>query len=329
MMSRISTLKNQSAKKINLEENVKTSFFEGKSFPLVITPIHSGYNLKNWFVENNEKFEKDLTEYGAILFRDFNINSVEKFQDLMSIFPKELLEYKFRSSPRFELVENVYVSTTYPEDEVINMHSENSYAAHPPHRIVFCCITAAEYRGETPIADNRQVLNHISTSLRKKFEEKGVLYRRNLNGILGLAWKEVFQTSDKSQVEEECRSNGIDFQWVNEDELVLKWRKDAIWEHPVTKEFTWFNHCLFFNKYMLDDAFLKSISSDDELPNNTFFGDGSEISKEEIEELRLAYKKATIEFEWISGDVLFLDNFLISHGRNPYKGARKIIVSIS
>ena len=328
-MNRISTLKNQSAQKINPEEDVKTFFFEGQTFPLVITPVNSGYSLKNWFTENNEKFNKDLTKYGAILFRDFHINSVEKFQDLMSIFPTELLEYKFRSSPRFELGDNVYVSTTYPEDESINMHSENSYAVHSPQRIVFCCVTAAEYRGETPIADNRLVLSYISEPLRKKFKEKGVLYRRNLNGVLGLAWQEVFQTTDKEQVSAECTANGIDFEWVNDNELVLTWRKEAIWEHPITGELTWFNHSLFFNKYLLDEAFLKSLNSDDELPNNTFFGDGSEISKEEIEEVKAAYQKATTEFPWISGDVLFLDNYLFSHGRNPYKGARKIIVSIS
>lgn len=329
MISRINKLKNQDIKKINLNEDVKTAFFENKKYPLVISPINSGYNLKNWFLENDEYFESSLLKYGAILFRDFKINSVEKFQDLMAMFPKELLEYKFRSSPRFELGDNVYVSTTYPEDENINMHSENSYAMNPPHRIVFCCVIASEYRGETPIADNRLVLGHINETLKNKFKEKGVLYRRNLSGVLGLSWQEVFQTSDKILVQEECLSNGIDFEWANENELILTWKKEAIWEHPVTKELVWFNHGVFFNKHMLHEDFLRSINSDDELPNNTFFGDGSEISKDEIEELKSAYQKSIVEFQWESGDVLFLDNYLFSHGRNPYKGERKIIVSIS
>ncbi|OXG09140.1 alpha-ketoglutarate-dependent taurine dioxygenase [Flavobacterium araucananum] len=328
MIDRINKLKNQDHKRVNLEESVKATFFDNKTFPLVISSANSGYSLKNWLSENSKKFETDLLKYGSVLFRNFRINSIEKFQELMTIFPKELLEYKFRSSPRFELVENVYVSTTYPEDETINMHSENSYAANPPARIVFCCITAAEYRGETPIADNRLVLEYISEPLKKKFKEKGVLYRRNLNGVLGLSWQEVFQTSDKTIVQQECDSNGINYTWVKENELVLTWKKEAICQHPETNEWVWFNHSLFFNKYMLHEDFLNSIDSDDELPNNTFFGDGSEISRDEILELKAAYQKATIEFTWINGDVLFLDNLLFSHGRNPYKGDRKIIVSI-
>lgn len=329
MIDRINKLKTQEIKKINLNEEVNTSFFQGLAFPLVYKPAISGYNLKNWLSGNKDKFEKDLVKYGALLFRDFKINTVEKFQDLMGLFPKELLEYKFRSSPRFELIENVYVSTTYPEDLSINMHSENSYAVNHPERIVFCCITPSEYRGETPIADNRLVLKHLSNELRTKFLEKGVLYRRNLNGVLGLSWQEVFQTSDKKEVEEECDRSGISYDWAGENELILSWKKKAIWEHPITNELVWFNHSLFFNKHMLHEEILKSIKSDDELPNNTFFGDGSVISKEEIEEIKRAYDQSTVEFKWDKGDVLFLDNLLFSHGRNPYKGERKIIVSIS
>lgn len=330
MLDRLNRLKNQDVKKINVIDQVQTSFLSDDSkFPLVISPVNSGYNLNNWISENKPQFESDLQKYGAILFRNFKINTVERFQQLMAEFPKELLEYKFRSSPRFELANNVYVSTTYPEDETINMHSENSYAPEHPGRIVFCCITPALVQGETPIADNRLVLDNLSDSLRHKFLEKGVQYRRNLSGVLGLPWQEVFQSSDKEYVEEECKRNGMTFTWVNEEQLVLTWNKKAIWEHPQTKELVWFNHSLFFNKCMLHEDVIKSVSSENELPNNTYFGDGTEISEAEIEEIKTAYHKATVAFPWEKGDVLFLDNMLFSHGRNPYKGERKIIVSIS
>jgi hypothetical protein len=223
----------------------------------------------------------------------------------------------------------VYVSTTYPEDQIIQMHSESSYAPIHPERIVFCCITPAELKGETPIADNRVILTHLSEATKNKFYEKGIMYRRNLNGLLGLNWQEVFQTADKAYVEEECNKTNMRFQWTGDDSLVLEWEKRAIWKHPVSNELVWFNHGLFFNKYMQDEEVLNSVGSYKDLPNDTFFGDGTEISRQEIEEIRIAYKKSTVEFPWEKGDVLFLDNMLFSHGRNPYKGARKIIVSIS
>lgn len=330
MNTRLDRLKKIKVKEVTNKEEVHTSFFENQlQFPLVVKPTISGLNLYNWIEENRDKFNTDLHKYGAILCRGFKINTVEKFQHLMTIFPNDLLEYKMRSSPRYSLANNVYVSTTYPKDQSINMHSESSYAPNHPERIVFCCITAAAAQGETPIADNRILLSHLSDTTKKKFLEKGVQYRRNLSGFLGLNWQEVFQTSDKTLVEAECKESGMNFEWVNEDTLILTWTKKAIWTHPITNEEIWFNHGLFFNKYMQDESVLNSVNSYNDLPNDTFFGDGTEISKEEIEEIKTAYEKATIAFPWEKGDVLFLDNMLFSHGRRPYEGERKIIVSIS
>lgn len=331
MESRLNKLKNISVKKVEYAAAIEKTFFNDQyKYPLVMKSTISNLELNNWLTENRDEFEKDLLKYGAILCRGFKINTVDKFQHLMSLFPNDPLEYKLRSSPRYSIKENVYVSTTYPEDETINMHSENSYAPNHPSRITFCCIIPSEFRGETPISDNRAILSYLSDSLKEKFLKKEILYKRNLNGMLGLKWQEVFQTNEKACVEDECERNKMVYEWgINDDTLLLKWKKKAIWEHPITKDMVWFNHGLFFNKYMLDEIILNSVVSYDDLPNDTFFGDETEISKEEIMEIRQAYKKATVEFQWEKGDVLFLDNMLFSHGRNPYKGERKIIVSIS
>ena len=321
---------NGHAIELDLKHKVETSFlFEEGSFPLVVTNNDSNLQLSEWITENQEQFNSDLRTHGAILCRDFGVDTVEKFQHLTETFPNDLLNYTMRSSPRYELTKNVYVSTTYPEDESINMHSESSYAPEHPSRIVFCCVTPAEVQGETPIADNRLILKNINKGIADKFKETGVMYKRNLTGFLGMSWEEVFQTSDKKEVEEECARNGMQFKWISDEHLELTWTKRAIWEHPVTGELVWFNHAMFFNKYSLNEDLLSFITSDDELPNNTYYGDGTEISKEEIMNIKEAYKKATVEFPWEKGDVLFLDNMLMSHGRNPYKGERKIIVSIS
>ncbi|WP_025742955.1 TauD/TfdA family dioxygenase [Aquimarina pacifica] len=313
-----------------LDKSITTSLIqESLGFPLVIKNNDEHQELSDWLRDNQEYFNANLRKYGAILCRDFKVDTVEKFQSLTETFPSELLDYKMRSSPRYEITNNVYVSTTYPEDQSINMHSESSYAPSHPTRIVFCCITPAEVQGETPIADNRMIIQNMRQELVKKFLDLGVMYRRNLTGFLGMGWEEVFQTSDRKEVELECERNGMLYDWKNDDHLELTWTKKAIWEHPKTGELTWFNHAMFFNKYSLNEDLLSFITSDEELPNNTFFGDGSEITEEEIIHIKEAYSKSTIEFPWEKGDVLFLDNMLMSHGRNPYQGERKIIVSIS
>lgn len=329
MISRLEKLKSVKAK--NIVNSVKVDFSilsEDLNFPLVIKPNTPGLILNDWIVNNREQFESKVKLHGAVLFRGFHINSVEKFENFSKLYADVPLEYNLRSSPRYSVGKNVYHTTTYPKEYSIQMHSESSYAPNHPSNIVFCCINPADQRGETPIADNRLVFKNLTEETKSKFLEKGVKYVRNLNKEIGLSWQEVFQTTDKKEVEKECDKTGIGFRWVSEDELILTWYKKAIWEHPLTKESVWFNHAFFFNKYALEKTFLEAVETDDQLPNNTFYGDGSIISKKEIEEIKEAYKKSTIEFPWEKGDVLFLDNMLMSHGRNPYSGDRKIITSL-
>lgn len=144
-----------------------------------------------------------------------------------------------------------------------------------------------------------------------------------------MPWQEAFQTNDKQVVENECRNMDIECKWEDETHLVLTWNKKAIWDHPETGEAVWFNHVLFFNQYAPGYEDISAVVTQDKLPNNTFYGDGSEITRDEIKELTEAYQRSTTQFKWEKGDVFLLDNMLISHGRNPFKGNRNIIVSMT
>jgi hypothetical protein len=33
-------------------------------------------------------------------------------------------------------------------------------------------------------------------------------------------------------------------------------------------------------------------------------------------------------FDWRAGDVLLIDNILVSHGRRPYKGSRRVLAAL-
>lgn len=305
-----------------------------QAFPLVIQPAQEDIELVEWLPAHREEFEEDLTRHGAILFRGFNITTAQAFNRFMQCFNTEPLPYMFRSSPRKELdqsIKNIYLSTSYPNERTINMHNEASYSRVWGKKIIFCCIQPAEEGGETPIADSRKVLNDLSPGLLAKFRQKGVKYRRYLTDYIGMPWQEVFQTSDKAVVEDTCRKHNIRFVYSGVNDLVIEWVKEAIYTHPVSGCETWFNHVMFFNRFSRYEEM--GLAPDDHLPeeyliSDTFFGDGTPISYEEYKEIRDAYEKNKVVFPYHKGDVLFLDNMLAAHGRNPYKGERTIATAI-
>lgn len=307
---------------------------EDQLFPLVIQPAYTGVDLIEWLPGHREEFDEDLTRHGAILLRGFNISTANAFSGFMQCFNTEPLPYMFRSSPREELdrsIKNIYLSTSYPNERTINMHNEASYSRVWGKKIVFCCIKPAEEGGETPIADSRRVLKDLSPGLLNKFREKGVRYRRNLTADIGMPWREVFQTNDREIVVETCKKNHIDYKFTGKDDLVIEWVKDAIYRHPISGCETWFNHVLFFNRYsryeelgLAHNDFLP----DEYLASETFFGDGTAIAFEEYMEIKNAYDRNKIAFSYQKGDILFLDNMLTAHGRNPYKGERTIATAI-
>lgn len=302
--------------------------------PLLIRPAREKVDLIEWMEDNKEQFEKDLIIHGGILFRGFGISTVEGFSAFMKCFNTDPLPYMFRSSPRKELnerIKNIYTSTIYPNERTINMHNESSYSRVWGKKIVFCCIVPASEGGETPLADSRRVLKDIDPALVDKFRAKGVRYKRNLIPDLGMPWQEVFQTEDIGIVKEICAKYDLTFRWEGKDHLVVEWIKQAVYRHPATMEETWFNHVYFFNKYSRYEEL--GLDHDDDLPpeyltSDTFFGDGSEISFAEYKAIGDAYKKNLIAFPYEKGDIIFLDNMLAAHGRNPYKGDRTIATAI-
>jgi alpha-ketoglutarate-dependent taurine dioxygenase len=198
-------------------------------------------------------------------------------------------------------------------------------------RILFGCLLPAEQGGATPIADCRKVLARLSPATVSRFEEKQVMYERHYGEGLGLPWQEVFQTQDRAVVEEHCRRSQIQWEWKDEQRLHTVQVRPAIRTHPVTGERTWFNHGLFFHVTSLAADVreqLRGVVSEDEMPYQTRYGDGTEMESEVLAEIRQAYEAEKVRFNWETGDVLLLDNMLVAHGRDAYEGDRKVVVAM-
>lgn len=321
------------AVKLSTEALVSTGYFEGhEGFPLLVRPNVEDLNLASWAAGNRDFIEVQLLKHGALFFRGFNVPSAESFEQFARALSPELLGYSERAAPRREVGAGVYTSTEYPAEHAIPLHHEMSYSHNWPTKIWFYCQQPALRRGGTPIASDRVVFGHIDPKIKELFMRKKVMYVRNYGEGVDLSWQEAFQTEDRAAVEDYCRRARTEFEWRGGERLRTRQVRQAVATHPRTGETVWFNHAHMFHHSNLDPAVRESLLSEfaeDELPRNAFYGDGSPIESSVLEEVREVYRQAAVTPGWRQNDVMMLDNFLASHGREPFEGPRRVLVAMA
>lgn len=305
----------------------------GQTLPLVVQPAVPDLDAASWVRANTDWIGRKVTEHGGVLFRDFGLDGPAAFEAIARLIAPALVDYVEGSSPRIMVTDKVYTSTEYPPEFFVSMHSELSYAHRWPSKIFFFCDVEPEEGGETPIADNRKVLEALSPSVRERFLERGVRYTRNLHGGrgAGLSWQTVFETDDRAVVERYCEEGSIEYRWTGEDGLRTSQTRPAAIRHPATRDLLWFNQVDQWHPSNLEPDVAKALlatTAEEDLPINGYFGDGSALDPADLDEVRAVYRQVMVRFPWRKGDLLVLDNMLVAHGRMPFAGKRRVVVTM-
>jgi alpha-ketoglutarate-dependent taurine dioxygenase len=311
-----------------------------QDLPLVVEPQAGRLDtsldaLISWHGGNRDFLEEKLLRHGAILFRGFDVRSPSAFMKFVRSVSDNLLDYVDGNSPRTKLTAGVYTSTEYPPEFFISLHNELSYSRHHPSRVFFGCIIAPRAGGETPIADSRAILKSMPGEIVEAFATKQVKYIRNLHSGrgYGLSWQDTFETTDRAAVEKFCEETSIDYEWKPHGGLKLIQIGPGIITHPRTCEEVWFNQADQFHpsnnpKQVYEAMKVMRGEGEDVLPQNAQFGDGTPIGLSMLSRIRQVVREHTVCFPWREGDVLAVDNLLVCHGRMPYSGPRRILVSM-
>lgn len=300
--------------------------------PIIRTPrLADQASARSWLVEHMEAIRAELLCHGHLLIRGLPIKRQEHFAELRDILVRRRAAYKEKATPRSDYGADVYSSTDLPPVQPIRQHNENSYTLDFPGLLLFCCLDAPDAGGATTVADVRQVRAALPSDLVERFRAKGWLLTRNYHAHAGLTWQTAFATDEREEVAEYCARNLIGHSWQGDAGLRTVQRRSALIRHPQTQEQVWFNHAAFWSRWSLDKDVLEVMEmtyGTDGLPFDTSFGDGGELSAEDVNVLNEAYDSATRRESWQPGDLMLVDNILSAHGRDAYRGSRKILVAM-
>lgn len=325
--------------------------------------------ISKWLEENRQWVEDQMLQYGAVLIRGFQIESAPDFEKATLALDPKLCDKYRGTSPRSLMKGTKYAfsSADVPVNYPIAQHLEMSFLKAPPKNLYFGCIKeSTSMGGETALCDFRKVYQDISPALRDKFSSKKIKYIRKQSAVgdkwtydVGAmkTWMDLFSTSDKEEVEAICREEEApEVNWIgpDKDTFLQEWIDNPFQIHPVTKESVWFNHsqvfhwttfpaelwfafCRFRDFKLFFHFLLISIYSiikygllGYKMSLDTSFGDDTPITFKEMNEIRQVIHKHMVFSRWRNGDILCIDNFSTSHGRQPtFDKGRKVIVSWS
>jgi alpha-ketoglutarate-dependent taurine dioxygenase len=307
------------------------------NFPVIIQAGESdGAGLAAWYERNRSSADAMLNVHGALLFRDFNVSDENRFSRTVRGVAGQLSDYVDGNSPRTKISSGVYTSTEYPPEYAISLHNELSYANQWPLRLFFGCIIPPQSGGETPLADSRRLLGALDKCLVEEFKRRKIKYIRNLHGGAGFgkSWQETFETDDRATVEKYIRDSDTEWRWTPEGGLRLSSIRPPTTHHPRTHEEVWFNQADQFHpsthpREVFDNLMELYDGDEDALPQNARFGDDTPIPLSALEHIRSTVQAHMVGFTWRMGDLLVVDNILVSHGRLPFSGSRRILVAMA
>lgn len=288
--------------------------------------------LAAWLAGLGETFPAALARHGALLFRGFGVDRPEVLEEVAS----RVVARVFTENGEHQPVAGsaaVQTPVAFDAHQRLLWHNENTFSRDFPSKILFACAQPAEQGGETPIVDSRAVAARLDGGLRRRLEETGVMYVRHYGDTpgLGLDWRQAFRVADRAALEARCRREEIDFEWLADGRLRTRAVRPALGAHPLTGEVSLFAQIQHFHPAGLDEETRDSFAAlfaEEDFPRHCHFGDGQPIADDDVLGLLELYEELETAFPWQAGDVMVVDNIAAAHGRNPYRGKRRLLVSM-
>ncbi|WP_409329568.1 TauD/TfdA family dioxygenase [Trujillonella humicola] len=297
-----------------------------------VLPAEAGGEPARWAAAHRAALRGLVAEHGAVVVRGLGLRDADDVAATFAAAAGTLVPEREAFAPREVRGPGVHGATPWPAGQQMCMHHELSYRLEVPGLLLFACLVAPAEGGATPLADAAAVLAALPPALVDRFEREGWLLVRTYGDDIGASWAEAFGTGDRAAVEAAGRADAIELEWLPDGGLRTRQRRRAVVPHPLTGARCWFNQVAFLSEWTLDPEvreYLVEEHGPDGLPFTTRFGGGDPVGEDVVALLTEVYDAHTVREPWQAGDLLLVDNVATAHAREPYRGAREVLVGLA
>lgn len=305
------------------------------SFPYIVenqAGIASMPEVLTWVASEANALKGQLATIGTVLFRGFPISNPEDFDAFSAAFGYGDFTYaeSLSNAVRINFTPRVFTANEAPPDVEIFLHHEMAQTPLSPEKIFFCCLSAAEEGGATPVCRS----DWLYASFKQKhpqwaeqFSRLGLKYKiqmpaeADIDSGQGRSWASTLSVNTVQEAEDRLKALGYSWRWEKDGSLITTTPvMPAVKQLPDGSE-------SFYNQVLAAHLGWKPVGEEQEKPLT--FGNGEPIPEEALVEIARIAEKYVLALEWQDGDVALVDNHRVMHGRYPFSGSRKRSVVVS
>ncbi|WP_053691657.1 TauD/TfdA family dioxygenase [Streptomyces sp. WM6372] len=284
----------------------------------------------SWLHDTAETIRDRMLVNGAVLVRGLPLdgpNSLVEARTALGITIHTPVE---AFNQRNDFGNGIVSPIGWPDERNICPFQEGSFSRAFPSVVLTACITAPDGDGQAHLSDTRRIAAHLPATLADRIRTDGWTMTRVFHDGFGISWREAFGVADRAELDRLLATAGIESHWLPNGTLRTVRHRPGVIEHPATGDECWFNQISFLNAGSLEPAeraiMTKAFGQD--IPMDTFFGDGSPLSEEDLAAIQHAYDSVKIGVPWRSGDLLITDNILTAQGRSSFAGSPEFLLAL-
>mmetsp|Transcript_44357 Transcript_44357/g.53595 ORF Transcript_44357/g.53595 Transcript_44357/m.53595 type:complete len:659 (-) Transcript_44357:197-2173(-) len=233
----------------------------------------------------------------------------------------------------------IFTANESPPDEPIPFHHELAQTPDPPQYVFFYCDIPTSCGGETPIIDSTLVYRFVANEhpdYMTKLKKCGVRYVRTLpsrddpSSPIGRSWKSTWCVDSREELERSLRAKeGCSWVWNDADESVRVTSEAVPGIRLVTDGNCGGNQVY---QYTFCNSIVAAYLGWQDCRNDRHealrFGNGDKMPESVLQSIADFMQEHRVMYKWKKGDVMALNNRLVMHSRNPFRGPRRVLASL-